>query len=148
MLEDNMIVILLYSILVEFLSFSTMPLFVQTFLPIRTWITVCLMVFLAVNTLEDMRVRLAFLSSKPWWIHLGVFFAAPCFLPVMLRFMRSIVFNIPRCVWLVAEYWVFLFPAVLTLWNTRIHICAMNGGNILANVELLIDDVLSFGFTL
>ena len=51
------------------------------------------MVSLIVNALENIRVRFTFLNSKLWWIHLGVFFIAPHFLFIMLRFIRSITFN-------------------------------------------------------
>ena len=41
---------------------------------------------------------------------------------------------------------MFSFLAVLTLWNTGVHVCATNSGNILVNIELLIDDILGFEF--
>jgi len=50
---------------IEFLLFSTVPLFVEMVSPIRTFVTICLMVSLAVNILEDIRTRFAFLHSKP-----------------------------------------------------------------------------------
>jgi len=39
----------------EFLLFSTMPIFIETVMPIRTTIAICLMVSLAIHTLEDIR---------------------------------------------------------------------------------------------
>ena len=38
--------------LVEFLSFPTVPLLVETVVPIRTFVTVCLVVIFVVDTLE------------------------------------------------------------------------------------------------
>ena len=73
--------------------FLTMPIFVEMVLPIRTCITVYLIVSLAVDTLERMRARLAFLCCKLWRIHLRALFATLYLLSIMLRFVRSIVFD-------------------------------------------------------
>ena len=64
-LMDNRIAILLYSADMEFLLFSIMLLFVEMVSPIRTSVSVCLMVFFTIDTFENMRTRLAFLYSKP-----------------------------------------------------------------------------------
>ena len=42
-------------LLKEFLLFSTVPIFIETVMPIRTTIAIRLMVSLAIHTLEDMR---------------------------------------------------------------------------------------------
>ena len=63
---DNKITTLLYSTNIEFLLFSTMPLFIEMVLPIRTSVAVCLIVFFTIDAFKDMRVRLGFLCSKPW----------------------------------------------------------------------------------
>jgi len=81
----------------EFLLFSTMPLFVEMVMPIRTGVTVHLIVFFAIDAFEDIRARLTFLHSKPWRVHFHVFLAALCFLPVILRVVRSIAFGAPGC---------------------------------------------------
>jgi len=70
-----------------------MPNFIETVTPIRTCVAVYLMVAFAVNTFERMRTKLTFLCSKPWWINVSVFFAAPCSLPMMLSLVRSIAFD-------------------------------------------------------
>ena len=62
---DNRIAILLYSTDMKFLLFSIMLLFVEMVSPIRTSVSVCLMVFFTIDTFENMRTRLAFLYSKP-----------------------------------------------------------------------------------
>jgi len=79
----------------EFLLFLTMPIFVEMVTPIRTCITVHLMVSLAVGVSEGMGARLAFHCSEPWRIYVIVLFAAPCLLPMMLGFVRSIAFDAP-----------------------------------------------------
>ena len=73
--------------------FLTMPNFVETVLPIRTSVAVCLVVPLAVNALEEIRARLTFLYSKLWRIYVVVLFAASYLLFMMLGFVRSIVFD-------------------------------------------------------
>jgi len=64
-LMDNRIAILLYSTDMEFLLFSIISLFVEMVSPIRTSVSVCLMVFFTIDIFENMRTRLAFLYSKP-----------------------------------------------------------------------------------
>jgi len=67
--------------------------FVETVLPIRTSVAVCLVVSLAVDTFEEIRVRLTFLYSKLWRIYVVVFFAASYLLLMMLEFVKSIAFD-------------------------------------------------------
>ena len=80
----------------ELLLFLTMPIFVKIVILIRTYITVYLMVSLTVNIFERMRTRLAFLCSEPWRIYIIVLLIAPYFIPIILRFVKSIAFDIPR----------------------------------------------------
>ena len=58
--------------------------------------------------------------------------------------MRIIVFDTPRYMWLTTESWVALFLTVLILWNTRIHVCATDGDNIVTDIELPADNTLDF----
>jgi len=64
MTKNNRITILLYFTFMEFLLFLTMPNFVEIVLLIRTSVAVHLVVSLAVDAFEEIRVRLAFLCSK------------------------------------------------------------------------------------
>ena len=43
---------------------------------------------------------------------------------------------------------VFPFPAFLILENTRVYICALNYGNVVANIEATIDKPFSINATL
>jgi len=43
-----------------------MPLFVETIMPIRTFVAVHLVVVFIVDALEEMRIRLTIFCSKPW----------------------------------------------------------------------------------
>ena len=55
-----------------------------------------MVVFLAVDALEEIRARLAFLYSKLWRIYIVVLFVTPYLLPIMLGFVKSIVFDVSR----------------------------------------------------
>jgi len=71
-----------------------MPNFVETVSPVRTSITVSLVISLVVNILEKMKVRLVFFCNKPWKIYVGILFTVICLLSMILEFVRSIVFDI------------------------------------------------------
>ena len=80
-------------LLKEFLLFFTMPIFIETVAPIRTTIAICLMVSLAIYTLEDMRTWLHSIGSCT--ICFLVFHATPCFLSVVFGIMSSIALSAP-----------------------------------------------------
>jgi len=69
------------------------PIPIETVMPIRTTIAVCLMVSFAIYTLKDMRTWLTNLGSHA--IYFLVFHATPCFLSVMFSIMSSIALSIP-----------------------------------------------------
>ena len=100
----------------ELLLFSTMLVFIETAIPIRTANTICLMVVLTIHAFEDVRTRLSFFGSCS--IHFLVFHATPCFLSVMFSNVSSIALSASRDIRTTTEYRVVLFPVVLTLWNT------------------------------
>ena len=76
--------------------FSTMLLFIEIVLPIRTSTAVHLMVFFTIDTFEDVRARLAFLCSKLWRSQLVIFFATSHIFSVVFGIVRSIAFDIPE----------------------------------------------------
>ena len=77
----------------EFLLFSTMPIFIETVMPIRTTIAIHLMVFLAIHALEDIRTWLTNTGSHA--ICFLVFHTAPCFLSVVFGIMSSVALSAP-----------------------------------------------------
>ena len=119
-----------------------MPVSIEIVTPIRTANAIHLMVAPAIHTFEDMRTRLSFFGSYSISTHFLVFHAIPCFLSVMFSNMSSIALGAPRDMRITAECQVAPFLAVLTLWNTWVHICAMNGHNKLSNIKMIIDNVL------
>ena len=124
----------------EFLLFSTIPIPIETVMPIRTTIAVCLIVSFAIYTLEDMRIWLTNLSSCT--IYFLVFHAIPCFLSVMFGITSSIVLSTPGDIRVTTQCQMFLLPTVLTLRNSWVHVSLTNGHNKSPNVKLSIDDVL------
>ena len=77
----------------EFLLFSSVPIFIEMVMPIRTTIAIRLMVFLAIHALEDMRTWLTNISSHV--ICFLVFHIVLCFLSVVFGIMSSIALNAP-----------------------------------------------------
>jgi len=77
----------------EFLLFSTMPIFIETVTPIRTTIAICLMVFLTIHALEDMRIWLTNIGSHV--ICFLVFHTALHFLFVVFSIMSSVALSAP-----------------------------------------------------
>ena len=55
--------------------------------------------------------------------------------------MSSIALGTSGDVRAIVECQMSPFPAVLTLWNTQVHIDTVNSCNELSNIELIIDNV-------
>ena len=78
----------------ELLLFSTVPVSIETVMPIRTANTIYLIVTLAIHAFEDIRTRLSFFGS--YLIHFLVFYATPHFFSVMFSNVSSIALGTPR----------------------------------------------------
>ena len=78
----------------EFLLFSTIPIPIETVVPVRTAIAICLMVSLAIHALEDMRTWLINIGSC--MIYFLVFHTALCFLSMVFSLMSSVALSIPE----------------------------------------------------
>jgi len=76
----------------EFLLFSTIPISIETVMPIRTTIAIYLMIPFAIHVFENMRAWLAFFGSC--LICFFILHATPCFLFVMFGSISSIAFSI------------------------------------------------------
>ena len=124
----------------EFLLFSTMPIFIEMVTPIRTTIAICLMVSLAIHTLEDMRTWFTNIGSHA--ICFLVFHTAPHFLSVVFSLMSSIALSAPGDVRATTQCRMPPLPTVFTLRNSWVHVYSVNGHNKLPNIKLSIDDVL------
>ena len=116
-----------------------MPILIKIAMPKWTGIAACLMVSFAVSTFEDMKTWLFFFSG--WLIEFLILLAIPCLLSVMFSKMCSIALCTSGYVKVTTKYQVPPFSTVLALWNTKVYVCAMNGGDVLSNIEVLVYDV-------
>ena len=58
---------------------------------------------------------------------------------MVLRFVRTIVFNTFGPLNLTQESGVTPFPAIFALGNSRIHICSSNYSDVIAHIETPVD---------
>ena len=72
----------------EFLLFPTMPVPIETVMPVRTAIAICLMVSFAIHAFEDMRARLTIFGSRS--VCFFVVHATPRFLSVVFGRVGSV----------------------------------------------------------
>ena len=120
--------------------FLTVPIFIETVVPIWTSIAIHLVVSLAIHTFEDMRIWLTNVGSCT--IQFLVFHTAPCFLLVVFSIMSSIALGAPGDVRVTTKCRMSPLPTVLTLRNPWVHVGSANSRNVSSNVESPIDDVL------
>ena len=59
---------------------------------------------------------------------------------MVFNLVWSVILNAPKVLEATSEGDISLLPAVLTLWDSRIHIHISNGSNITTNIEALIDE--------
>ena len=69
------------------------PFPIELMSPKWTLIGVSLVIPVTVQALECVRAWFAFLDFQPWWVELGVCFAAPTEFSMMFGFVRLIAFN-------------------------------------------------------
>ena len=122
----------------EFLLFSTIPISIETITPIRTTKVVCLMIFFAIHTFEDMRIWLTILGSQTSCFL--VLHITSCFLSMVFSNMSFIALGAPEDVRSTTKCHMYLLPTVLALWNLWVHISPANGKS--SNVKSTIDNVL------
>ena len=130
----------MYFTVAELLLFLTMQILIKMLLLVWTSVTVHLMIPFIVYTLKIMRIRLTLFCFKPWRIGLQVFFTTPCLLLVVLRFVKSIVFDIPGSMCSACYSWVSSLPAVLALRDFKVHIDATYSGNEASNVKTTVNN--------
>ena len=130
----------------ELLILLKMLFFVETVFPEKTSITIYLMFLFAINTFERMRAQFAFFILESKGVSLEIYLTAPYYLFIVINFKRSVAFDTFKT--MIHKSHIILFPAILTLWDTQIHICFSNSCNIMFNIKTSIDKVFCFGTTL
>jgi len=99
----------------------------------RTEVAVHIMIAFIVNTFEAMQTRFFFWSFKSREINLEISFTIPCYISMVFEFSITFLALEPMCV--ACKSCMFSFPAILTLWNIRVHISTSNSGNVVFYIE-------------
>ena len=97
----------------EFLLFSTMLIFIEIIMPIRTTKAVCLMISFAIHTFEDMRTWLTILGSQTSCFL--VLHAISYFLSMVFGNINSIALGTPGDVRSTTKCRMSSLPTVLAL---------------------------------
>ena len=126
----------------EFLLFSTMPVPIETVVPVRTAIAICLMVSFAIHAFEDVRAWLTIFGGHS--VCFFVVHATPRFLSVVFGRVSSIAFGASGDMRTTAECRVAPLPTVLALRDTWVRVGTSNGSDVASNIEALVGDVLSY----
>ena len=123
-----------------------MPLFVEMMIPEWTYIRVCLVVALVVDTLEQVRAQFVLFGFKAGerGVNLKVCLATPGKMAVMFNFMWSIALYAPRLLKTASKSSMVPLSAIIVLWNIRIYICTINSGNEAADIEIAVDEHLGY----
>ena len=125
-------------IFTKLLKIFDIPLLVKIIPPERTDIEISLMVTLAINTFETIRIRFSLFSLKYWWIYFEIYFTSPSKMLIMFDFIRIIAFDILWFMSIIQDGGIFLFSTIFTLWNTQVYVCSINYSNI-TYIKIFID---------
>jgi len=99
----------------------------------RTEVAVYIMIAFIVNTFEAMQTRFFFWSFKSREINLEISFTIPCYIFIVFEF--SITFLALELMCVACKSCMFSFPAILTLWDIRVHVSISNSGNVVFYIE-------------
>ena len=116
-----------------------MPLTIESVFPKWTLDGVGLMVSFAIGALERMGAGFAPLGFKSGWVNFIISFTAPTELSVMFQLVRAIAFDTSCSLDPTRHGGMAPLPTVLAEWNTGIHVCASDGGNIVSYIETSVD---------
>ena len=130
----------------EFLLFPTMLVPIETVAPVRTAIAIRLMVSFAIHAFEDIRARLTIFGGR--LVCFFVVHATPCFFSVVFGRVSSVALGASRDMRMTAECQVAPLPTVLALRDTWVCVGTSNSSNVASNIEVSVDDVLSYRTTL
>ena len=137
-------------LLPEFLLFPTMPISIETVMPVRTANIICLMVAFTIHAFESVRIWLPCFGSH--LVYFLVFYATPCSFSVVFCRVSSIALGAFRDMRMTVECCMAPFPTVLTLWNAQVYICSSNSSYKMSNMffakELLWESQISTQMTI
>ena len=97
------------------------------------------MVSFAIGALECMGAGFAPLGFESGWVNFIISFTVPTELSVMFRLVRAIAFDTSCSLDPTQHGGMAPLPTVLAEWNTRVHVCTSDGGDIVSYIETSID---------
>ena len=101
-----------------------------------------------VQVFKHIKTRFFLFCFELWQIDFEVCFAILGKVTVMFDLIRPIAFNAFLSLSSTCKSSMFLFPAVLVLENTWVHVCTTNSGDIALNVKIPIKKTFSLTTTL
>jgi len=116
------------------------PFPVEAMPPKWTVIGVGLVISFAVGALEGVRARLALFGFESRRVDFSVSFITPTEFSMMFRFVRPIAFDAFGSLDSAREYGMSPFPAVFTLWDSRIHVRSSDRSDIVAHIEASVNE--------
>ena len=123
----------------KLLIFLHMPLSVDTILPERAIIAVCMIFSFVFDTLKWMSIEFSFLSFEPKKVSFKINIATLCYLSMVFNFMRIFILLAVSTIWIAGESNVLPLLKILVLGNTRVHIYSINCYNVLFHIETFIN---------
>jgi len=109
------------------------PFSIEAVLPEWTCSRVCLMFALTIGTLEGVWTQFVFLGFKAWWVSLFIGLVAPAEFMMILWFLGSIALDALWTLDLTRKSQMAPFPAVFTLWDSRVCVSWPNSCKVLIN---------------
>jgi len=119
--------------------FSCVPFSVELVPPKQTLIGIGLMVTLAVRAFERMGAWFTFLGFQSRRVNFVICLTTPTEFSMVFGFMGAVTFDALGILDSAQKGCVFLFPAVFALGDAGIHICSLNGRDIVANIKTSVD---------
>jgi len=101
----------------------------------RTLVRVCLIIILAIWTLERVGAQFFLLCFKPKRVSFRIYFTIPSEIMMIFRFMRTIALYAFRSLNSTWKCCMTPFPAILVLEYSWIYICIPDGYYVASNVE-------------
>ena len=124
--------------------FLLVSLSVELMSPEWALVGVSLVITPAIRVFECMRTWVTFLSLETKEVRLLICFAALPKFSVVFGSVQSIALNTLGALDSAREGSVFPLPAVFALGDSQVHVRPSYGGNIPADVKVLVDEALSF----
>ena len=112
-----------------------MPLTIEMVSPKWTLDGISLIVSFAIGALERVRAGFALLGFESGWVNFIISFTAPTELSVMFRLVGAIAFGTSCSLDPTRHGGMAPLPTVLAEWNTGVHVCASDGGDMVSYIK-------------